>query len=179
MCVKLFQNDNNGNIKNDDPAWKIWFQRSRTEQEYSSRCQEQKHSGGNRCHHTGEKCGIKIQGLALIFTQYETRTWCILGFWIEEFIASRPTSDTALHTSPFTGKTVMPENCWIHPRSLFPPRPSGPGLQIWAGRMRLWKVRPSGLPATTHSQSAARSISDLRQEQTLFLESWKVKANLI
>lgn len=49
--------------------WKIWFQESLTWLEYLSRCQEQKHSMGNGCDHTGEKCGIKIQGPALMFTK--------------------------------------------------------------------------------------------------------------
>lgn len=136
---------------------KIWFRRSITWLEYLSRCQEQKHSMGNGCDHTGEKCGIKIQGPALMFTQEETRTWWILGFWISEFIASRPTSNSAPHTFPFVGKTVMPEYCRVHPRRLFPPRPSGPGLHNWAGRRHWRKVKRSDLPATAHRHSAAKT----------------------
>lgn len=37
-------------------------------------CQEEKLRRRNSSDHKGEKCGIKIQGQALVFTQEETRT---------------------------------------------------------------------------------------------------------
>lgn len=105
-------------------------------------CQGQKHSRRSTFGHKGEKYGIKIQGQELMFTQQETRTWHILGSWICEFKAFRPTSNSTVHNFPLAGRSGMPEQCLM--------QPPAPALDNSAGRTHRWRVKGSALTATTH-----------------------------
>lgn len=85
-------------------------------------CQEGEKAKHRRIHsfdHKWEKCGIKIQGQALMFTQEKTRTWHSLGSWICEVKASGPTSYSTMHNFPLAGWSGMPEYFLIHLSGVF------------------------------------------------------------
>lgn len=124
----------------------------------NNKCQEQKHSGRSSFDHKREKCGIKIQGQDLMFTQEETRTWHILGSWICEFKAFGATSNSTVHNFPLAGRSGMPEQCLIHLGGLFLLQPPAPVLDSSAGRSHRRRVKGSALTATTHVNNAHKVL---------------------
>lgn len=116
-------------------------------------CQEQKLRRRNSSDHKGEKCDIKIQGQALVFTQEETRTWHSLGSWICEFKASGPTSNSTMHNFLLAGRSGMPEYFLIHLSGLFLLWPPASVLHNSAGRIHRRRVKGSALTAATHAKN--------------------------
>ena len=136
---------------------------------------KQKQKRRNSFDHKGEKCGIKIQGQALMFTQEETRTWHSLGSWICEFKASDPTSNSTMHNFPLAGRSGMPKYFLIHLSGLFLLWPPASVLHNSAGRTHRRKVKVLACTAATHAKNAHTWLFEdlLDIHYLMFSAQWK------